>query len=150
MVYIFGSSGCNLASSPVEEVGPAPVFEAAFDGEQGVGSSLRPVVASGPLESAADDLLAGAFQDAGSDRQSELPVQVVAHLVRVGFVGADAGGDGFGPARQAPQDHGSVRPDAEDVARKRNRSGNVDRPAAVSLNMLRLRTQSNKLLIPFI
>ena len=61
MTYIFGSSGCNLASSPIEEVGRAPVFEAAFDGEQGVGSGLRPV-ASGPLESAAGDLLAGTFQ----------------------------------------------------------------------------------------
>ena len=38
VVHIFGSSGCNAASPPIEEVGPAPVFEAAFDGEQGVGT----------------------------------------------------------------------------------------------------------------
>ena len=57
VIYIFGSSGCTAVSSPFEEVGPAPVFKAAFDGEQGVGSCFRPV-ASGLLESAADDLLA--------------------------------------------------------------------------------------------
>ena len=96
VVYIFGLSGCNAASSPFEEVRPAPVFEAAFDGERGVGSGLRPV-APGPLEAAGDDSLAGAFHDAGSDRQFELPVEIVAHSVRVGFVGTDAGGDGFGP-----------------------------------------------------
>ena len=96
VVHIFGSSGCGAASPLIEEVGPAPVFEAAFDGEQGVGSGLRPV-APRPLEAAADDLLAGAFHDAGADRQSELPAEVVAHSVRVGLVVADAGGDGFGP-----------------------------------------------------
>ena len=95
MVHIFGSSGCNAASSPIEEVGSAPVFETAFDGEQGVGSGLQ-LAASGSLESAADDLLAGAFHDARSDRQSELPVEVLAHSVRVGLAGADAGGDGLG------------------------------------------------------
>ena len=84
------------AKQKLEEVGPTQVFEAAFDGEQSVGSGLRPV-ASGPLEAAADDLLAGAFHDAGSDRQSELPAEVVAHSVGVGLVVADAGGDGFGP-----------------------------------------------------
>ena len=47
VVHVFGSSGCNAASSPFEVVGPEPVFEAAFDGEQGVGSGLRPV-AFGP------------------------------------------------------------------------------------------------------
>ena len=50
-----------------------------------------------PLESAACDLPVGAFHDAGSDWQSELPVEVVAHSVRVGLVGTDANGDGFGP-----------------------------------------------------
>lgn len=49
-----------------------------------------------PLESAACDLPVGAFHDAGSDWQSELPAEIVAHSVRVGLVGADAGGDGFG------------------------------------------------------
>ena len=94
MVHIFGSSGCNAAGSQFEEVGPEPVFEAAFDGEQGIGARLRPAP-SGPLESAADDLLAGSFHDAGPDRQSELPAAVAAHSVRVGLVGANAGGDGF-------------------------------------------------------
>ena len=42
VVHIFGSSGCNAASPPIEEVGPTPVFEAAFDGEQGLGARLRP------------------------------------------------------------------------------------------------------------
>ena len=68
-VHIFWSSGCDAASPPFEEVGPAHVFEAAFDGEQGVGARFRPA-ASRPFESAADDLLAGAFHDAGTDRQS--------------------------------------------------------------------------------
>ena len=57
---------------------PTVVLEAAFDGEQGVGSRLRPVT-SRPFESAADDLLASAFRDARSDRQSALPAKVVAH-----------------------------------------------------------------------
>ena len=89
------SGGCGATSSPVEEVGPAGVLQAAFDGEQGVGTRLRPA-APGPLESTADDLLAGAFHAAGPDRQSALPAEVAAHPVRVGLVGADAGGDGFG------------------------------------------------------
>ena len=46
-----------------------------------------------PFESAADDLLAGAFHDAGAGRQSGLPAGVVAHSVRVGLVGTDADGD---------------------------------------------------------
>ena len=97
--HVFWSGGCGAASPPFEEVGPTVVLQAAFDGEQGVGSSLRPV-ASGPLESAAGDLLADAFHDAGSNRQSELPAEVVAHSVRVGLVGAAAGGDGFGPVAE--------------------------------------------------
>ena len=44
MVHTFVSSGCNAASPPFEEVSPVPVFEAAFDGEQGVGTRLRPAV----------------------------------------------------------------------------------------------------------
>ena len=94
--HFFWSGGCGATSPPFEEVGPTVVLQAAFDGEQGIGSGLRPV-ASGPLESPADDLLAGAFHEAGSDRQSKLQAEVVAHSVRVGLVGADAGGDGFGP-----------------------------------------------------
>ena len=58
--------------------------------------------ASGPLESAADELIVGAFRDAGSDRQSELPLEVVAHSVRVGLVVVAAGGDGFGPVVVRP------------------------------------------------
>ena len=50
-VHIFGSSGCNAASPPIGEVGLAPVFEAAFDGEQSVGARLRPA-ASGWRNSA--------------------------------------------------------------------------------------------------
>ena len=75
---------------------PAHVFDAAFDGEQGVGARFRPA-ASRPFESAADDLLAGTFHDAGTDRQSALAVEVVAHSVRVGLAVADEGRDGFGP-----------------------------------------------------
>ena len=51
VVHIFGSSGCNAASPPIGEVGLAPVFEAAFDGEQSVGARLRPA-ASGWRNSA--------------------------------------------------------------------------------------------------
>ena len=54
--------GC-AASSPFEEVGPTVVLQVASDSEQGAGSGLRPV-APGPLEAAADDLLASAFHDA--------------------------------------------------------------------------------------
>ena len=86
--------GCGATSPPIEEVGPTVVLQAEFDGEQGVGSRLQPV-APRPLESAADDLFAGAFHDAETDQQFKLSVEVVAHSVRVGLVGADAGGDGF-------------------------------------------------------
>ena len=68
----FWSGGYGAASSPFKEVGPTVVLQAASDGEQRVGFGLRPV-APGPLESAADNLLAGAFHDAGPDRQSERP-----------------------------------------------------------------------------
>ena len=34
-------SGCGATSPPFEEVKPTPVFEAAFDGEQGVGFGFR-------------------------------------------------------------------------------------------------------------
>ena len=92
----FWSCGCGAASPPFEEVGPTIVLQAASDGEQGVGSGLRPV-ASGPLEAAANDLLASAFHDTGSDRQSELPAEVIAHSVSVGLAGADKGRDRFKP-----------------------------------------------------
>ena len=87
--------GCGATSFPLEEVGPAHVFEAASYGEQGVGADFRPM-ASRLFESVADDLLAGAFHDAGSDRQSAHPIEVV-HSVGVGLVVADAGRYGFGP-----------------------------------------------------
>ena len=93
-VYVFWLGGCGAASPPIKEAGPTVVLQAEFDGEQGVGSSLQPV-APRPLESAADDLLAGAFHDAETDQQFQLFVEVVAHSVRVGFVDANAGGDGF-------------------------------------------------------
>ena len=38
----FWSEGCGAASPPIEEVGPSVVFDAAFDGEQGVGACFRP------------------------------------------------------------------------------------------------------------
>ena len=57
------------ASPPFEGVGPAHVFEAASDGGQGVGSCLRPA-APGSFEPVPDDAIAGAFRDAGSDRQA--------------------------------------------------------------------------------
>ena len=95
--YDSWSSGCDAASPPIEEVGPAVVPEAAFDGEQDVGSGLQPA-APGSFESAAYDLLAGAFHDAGSDRQSALPAEVAAHSVLVGTVGADECRDSFKPA----------------------------------------------------
>ena len=71
-----------MANSPFEEVGPTNVFEAAFDGEQGVGARLLPA-APHPFESAADDVFAGTFHDAGADRQSALSVEVAAHSVFV-------------------------------------------------------------------
>ena len=55
-------------------------------------------MAPGLLESAAGDLLADAFHDAGPDRQSELPAEVVAHSVPVGPAVANDGRDRFKPA----------------------------------------------------
>ena len=51
--------------------------------------------ASRPLEPAPDDPLAGAFHDAGPDRQAALPVDIVAHPVLVRLHVADAGLDGL-------------------------------------------------------
>ena len=104
------SDGCGAASPPVEEVGPSVVFDAAFDGEQGVGARFRPA-APRPLEPAPDDLLAGAFHDAGSDRQAALPAKVVAHPASVGLEVVDAGRDGFVPVAvrlQAVDDAGDL------------------------------------------
>ena len=42
-------------------------------------------------------MLAGAFHDAGTDRQSEFPAEVVVHSIFVGFAGADVGRDRFKP-----------------------------------------------------
>ena len=50
-------------------------------------------LARGSFESVPDDAIAGAFHDAGSDRQPARPAEVVAHPA----VGADAGRDSFGP-----------------------------------------------------
>ena len=96
MVHFPWSCGCDANSPPFEEVGPARVFEAASDGEQSVGSRFRPV-APRAFEPVPDDALAGAFHEAGSDRQAALPVEVVAHSVPVGLEVADAGRDVFGP-----------------------------------------------------
>ena len=57
---------------PFEQVGPAHVFEAASDGEHGVGSRFQPV-APGSFEPVPDDVFEGAFHDAGSDRQAARP-----------------------------------------------------------------------------
>ena len=65
-------------------------------------------MASRLFESVADDLLAGAFHDAGSDRQSAHPIEVATHSVGVGFVGADAGRYGFGPAAVRLQNGGGL------------------------------------------
>ena len=88
--------GGGAASPPFEEVGPAQIFEAASAGEHSVGSRLRPT-ASGFFEPVPKDAIAGAFHDAGSDRQTARPVEVAEHSVPVGLAGADAGCDGFGP-----------------------------------------------------
>ena len=90
----FGSGGCGAAGPPIEEVGPAVVVDAAFGGGQGVGARLRSAAAR-PLEPAPDDPLAGAFHDAGSDRQPAFPAGVAAHPALVGLHAADAGLDGL-------------------------------------------------------
>ena len=100
--------GYGATSPPLEEVGPPHVFEAASDGEQGVGARFRPA-ASRLFESVADDVLAGAFHDAGTDRQSARPIEIATHSVRVGLAVADEGRDGFGPVavpeRRSLEDH---------------------------------------------
>ena len=73
--FIFFRSGGNTTNHPIEEVGPSVVFDAAFVGEQGVGARIQPA-ACRPLEPAPDGLPAGAFHEAGSDRQSALPAAV--------------------------------------------------------------------------
>ena len=54
-------------------------------------------LAPGSFQPVPDDAIAGAFHDAGSDRQSARPAEVAAHSVPVGLAGADAVRDGFGP-----------------------------------------------------
>ena len=73
--HFLWSDGCGAASPPIKQVGPSVVFNAAFGGEEGVGARFRPATPR-PLEPAPDDLLAGAFHDAGSDRQPVLPAKV--------------------------------------------------------------------------
>ena len=82
----------------IRAFGPAYVFEAASYGKQGVGARFRPA-ASRLFESVAEDVLAGTFHDAGSDRQSMLPIEAALHSVRVGLACANAGRDGFGRRR---------------------------------------------------
>ena len=82
--HVFRSGACGATSPPVEEVGPTVVFESAFDGKQGVGIRLRPVVLSS-FESVAVDLLASAFHDTGSDRQFAFPVEIVARMHKTDF-----------------------------------------------------------------
>ena len=85
-----------MTGPPIEEVGPAPVFKAASDGEHGVGARLRPT-AHRQFEPVPDDSIAGDFHAAGSDRQIELPAEAAAHPVPVGLVVADAGRGGLEP-----------------------------------------------------
>ena len=80
----------------MEEVWPTHVFEAASDGDHGVGAHFRPVVPRS-FEPVLDDVFAGAFHDTGSGRQTARPAEVVAHSVPVGLAVANAGRDGFGP-----------------------------------------------------
>ena len=42
--HVFWSGGCDATGPPIEVVGPAIVFDAAFDCEQGVGARFRPAV----------------------------------------------------------------------------------------------------------
>ena len=95
MVHFPWSCGCDANSPPFEEVGPARVFEAASDGEQSVGARFRPV-APRAFEPVPDDEFAGAFHEAGTDRQAALPAEVAVHSVPVGLEVADAGRDVFG------------------------------------------------------
>ena len=89
--------GCGVTSPSFEEVRPADVFEAASDGEQGVGARFR-LAASRRFESVAKDVLPDAFRNAGSDRQSVLPIEVALLSVRIGPAGANAGRDSLGSA----------------------------------------------------
>ena len=93
--------GCGETSPSFEEVEPADVFKTASYGEQGVGARFRPA-ASRLFESVAEDALVGTFHDAGSNRQSMLPIEVALHSVRVGLAGANADRDSFGPAPEWP------------------------------------------------
>ena len=128
---IFWLFGCGAASLPFGEVEPTHVFEEASDGEHGVGADFRPA-APRPFASVSDEALAGAFHDAGSDRQSALPAEVVAHSVPVGLVGADAGRDGFGPVPvwlqggDEPVDPPGVQLAEQDVRRFRRAKNRVE------------------------
>ena len=104
----FWSGGWGATNPPINEVGLPHVFEAASGGEQGVGARFRPAAAR-RFEPAADDALAGIVHDAGSDRQSALPIEVVAHSVLVGIAVADNGRDGFGPAAAQLQGAAMIR-----------------------------------------
>ena len=64
-LMILGQAAAALQALQSRKSGQRIFFEAASHGEQGVASGLRPA-ASRPLESAANDLLAGAFHDAGA------------------------------------------------------------------------------------
>ena len=85
-------SGGSATSLAIEELGPTIVFNAAFGGEQGVGTRFRPAVPR-RLEQAPDGLLAGAFNDAGSDRQSSFLTAVAAHSIPVGLELVDDAGN---------------------------------------------------------
>ena len=59
-IPIFWSGSCGAAIPPIDDFGPAVVFEAAFDGEQGVGARFR-LAASRLFEPVPDDAFADAF-----------------------------------------------------------------------------------------
>ena len=92
----FWSGNSGATCPPIEKVGPTDAFEAAFNGEQSVGIRFRST-ALRQFESAADNLFACAFHDAGSDRRSAFDLEVVVHSVRVDLVIVNADRDGLRP-----------------------------------------------------
>ena len=62
------------------------------------GKALRPLSTSGTLlfASVPDELRAGVFHDAGSDREPTLPAKVAGHSAQIDLLVADADRNGFG------------------------------------------------------
>ena len=95
----------------------------------GAFARFRPAAPSPFFESVLlDDVLADAFHDAGSARQSAPPVEGATHSVRVGLADPNAGRDGFRPTAVRLQngDHLSDLPGTQlllDPAHVRSSSG---------------------------